>query len=65
MKTADAKLAETSKKLVPADPALCLREWLLAYLDIWKLSLVEVLLPVCRGSPRSWSELQVQKHKMT
>lgn len=55
MKTADAKLAETSKKLVPADPALCLREWLLAYLDIWKLSLVEVLLPVCRGSPRSWS----------
>jgi len=50
---------------VPADPASALREWLLAYLEIWKLSLFEVLLPICRASPRSSSELQVRKHKTT
>jgi len=65
MNAADEILVETSKRLVPADPALVVREWLLAYLTSWKLSSFEVLLSICRASPRSSSELQVRKHKTT
>ena len=65
MNTADEILVETSKRLVPADPALVLREWLLAYLASRKLSSFEVLLSICRASPRSSSELQVRNHKTT